>query len=100
MARIDLDQLARAAAAKLPRERWIVARTPLGEPYPCRCHERPAWARRLATWECSAAFCPCSGRDPDGMPPECCSWRRSPADHVMAKAAWDLKKRQEEELLS
>lgn len=68
---------------------WIIAGTPISEPYPCRCQERPAWAR-----ECSAAWCPCAGRA-DPQTPDCCGWRFSPADHVMAKAAWDLKRHAE-----
>lgn len=79
-------------------ERWIVARTPTAERYPCRCQERPAWARNKVNWECSAAWCPCAGRA-DPLEPDCCAWRRTPADVVIAKAAWDLKRRQSEEIL-
>lgn len=99
MARIDPNEAARAAAAKLPRDVWIVARTSNAEPYPCMCHVRPAHARTWKTWECSAAWCACAGR-PDPQEPDCCGWRRTPADAVMAKAAWDVKKRNREELLS
>lgn len=100
MAKNDrLDNLAREAAARLPRDTWIVTRTPLADTYPCQCHVRPAHAIGWKTWSCSPAFCPCAGRDPEGMPADCCSWRVGPEQHVMAKAAWDLTKREREELL-
>lgn len=47
--------------------RWIVAGTPVGDPYPCRCGER-----RGDT--CSVKWCPCSGRvDLENVPADCCS---------------------------
>jgi hypothetical protein len=68
--------------------RWIIAGTAASEPYPCRCHE-------ARFGRCSAAFCPCAGRtDPQNA--ACCAWRFSPADHVMAMAAWQLKRHAED----
>ncbi len=72
---------------------WLIAGTPLEDTYPCRCHERLGRT-------CSPAWCPCAGYPRPGMPSWCCSYRFSPADVVMAKAAWELKRRQQEELLS
>ena len=94
----DADARAREAAAALPRNFWVVARTPSTEPYPCRCAERPVWARGKRDWECSAAWCPCAGRS-DPQEPQCCGWRRTPADAVKAKAVWDLERRKREEML-
>lgn len=49
---------------------WMIAGTPIHEPYPCRCHERRGKA-------CSPLWCPCSGRsDPQG--PECCGTWNTP----------------------
>lgn len=49
--------------------RWLIADTPTGEPYPCRCTGRSCVARR----------CPCTGRpDPEaggGDPARCCGLR-------------------------
>jgi hypothetical protein len=100
MIRRDPDAEARERAAQLPRHTWIIAQAPEGPetPYPCRCNDRPDWAKGWKGWECSAAFCPCAGRS-DPQEPDCCGWRRSPASVVQAKALWDLKKRQEEEIL-
>jgi hypothetical protein len=98
MARLDPNEAARVRAAALPRNRWIVTGTTTTEPYPCRCKERPLWARGRADWECSAAWCPCAGRS-DPQEPDCCGWRRSPAEVVQAKAVWDLQRRQREEIL-
>lgn len=97
--RKDLDAEARERAAALPRWVWIVAGTDCRDAYPCQCHVRPLHARGWKSWTCSPAFCPCAGRDPEGQPADCCAWRVGPADVVMAKAAWDLKKRMEVELL-
>lgn len=90
--RRDPDEDARTRAASLPRWVWIVAGTDSRDGYPCRCSER-------LYRTCSAAWCPCAGQEPDGRPSSCCSWRFSPADVVMAKAAWELKKRAREELM-
>ncbi len=87
-----MSETRRSDPVLFSRQKWIIAGTPVEDIYPCRCHER-------LYRTCSAAWCPCAGRNPDGMPPECCSWRFGPQDHVVAKAAWELKKRQEEELL-
>ncbi len=70
---------------------WLIAGTPVTEPYPCRCHES-----RFG--RCSPVFCPCAGR-PDVQPDPCCSGRVGPVEVVIAKAAYDLKKRQERGLL-
>lgn len=81
--------------------RWVIAGTPLDEPYPCRCKERPAHARGWKTWRCSPAWCPCAGAPTAGKPRDCCAYRVSPEAHVMAKAAWELevRRRELEELL-
>jgi hypothetical protein len=97
--RRDPNEVARELASQLPRDIWIVAGTPIGDMYPCQCHVRPAHARGWKTWTCSPAFCPCAGHEPEGRPADCCAWRVGPAEVVMAKAAWDLKKRMEAEIL-
>jgi len=64
--------------------KWIVAGTDTSRPYPCRCHERKGP-------RCSAAWCPCAGReDPPG--PACCGNWFTPADHVQAMAEWRIWK--------
>jgi hypothetical protein len=99
MQRKDPDAEARERAAALPRWVWIMAGTDSREPYPCQCHVRPLHARGWKNWTCSPAFCPCAGHDPEGRPADCCAWRVGPAEVIMAKAAWDLKKRMEAEIL-
>lgn len=69
---------------------WLIAGTSTSDPYPCRCRERPSWAKR-----CSPAWCPCAGR-PDPFDPDCCGFRYSPEEVVMAKAAWELERRRKE----
>lgn len=98
MVRVDPNVAARAALEALPRGRWIVARTPLEEPYPCMCSVRPTHAIGWKNWQCSPAFCACAGRS-DPQEPECCGWRVSPAQVIMAKAAWELKRRAAQDLL-
>jgi hypothetical protein len=48
--------------------RWLIAGTPVTEPYPCRCDERKFS-------KCSPQYCPCAGRvDALGeMPASCCA---------------------------
>lgn len=66
--------------------KWIIAGTAIDEPYPCRCAERPAWAKA-----CSPAWCPCAGRsDPQG--PICCGHRFTPQDHLVALREWQAKR--------
>jgi hypothetical protein len=67
---------------------WLVAGTPVDQPYPCRCHERLGK-------ECSAAWCPCAGR-PDPQGPRCCANWYGPEDHVAAMAAWRIEKMRRE----
>lgn len=68
--------------------RWIVAGTDAADPYPCRCFtDRKPWVK-----ECSAAWCPCAGRADPPSPACCGTWFR-PRDVVVAKAEWDLKRR-------
>lgn len=69
---------------------WAVAGTPITAPYPCRCSERPEWAR-----ECSPAWCPCAGRE-DPPNAQCCGTWTTPADHVEAMAAWRIKRMQQD----
>lgn len=64
---------------------WLIAGTPVDEPYPCRCHE----SRRRG---CSPLWCPCSGR-PDRLPEPCCSTRFGPAEWKAANLAYEAKKR-------
>lgn len=72
--------------------RWLIAGTALDQPYPCRCNERPEWAK-----DCSPAWCPCAGRtDREHVPASCCSWRVTPAMHVAAMQAWRAEKARRE----
>ncbi len=49
-----------------PVGRWLIAGTPLTEPYPCRCYRGKACGMR----------CPCAGRtDAAQMPTRCCARR-------------------------
>ena len=65
---------------------WFATGTRLGEPYPCRCHERKYE-------QCSAVFCPCAGRkDPQNA--DCCANRYGPAQVVQASIAYRIKKMQ------
>ena len=73
-----------AALATAPRGFWFVAKKPATEQYPCRCHERKFN-------RCSAAWCPCAGRE-DPPTPECCGNRFTLQDHREAMAAWRIKK--------
>lgn len=66
---------------------WAVARTPVTEPYPCRCAE-------AKYGECSPAWCPCAGRS-DVLPAPCCSGRFGPAEHVAGQRAWREKRARE-----
>ena len=61
---------------------WIIAGTPVKDPYPCRC------AERLGP-ECSAAWCPCAGRKdpPNGR---CCANWFGPAEHQAAMEEWRI----------
>ena len=57
---------------------WIIAGTPLNQPYPCRCDER-----RGGT--CSPRWCPCAGRvDLHQVPPTCCAHYNTPEVYVRA----------------
>lgn len=48
---------------------WLVAGAALGQPYPCRCHERSGR-------DCGGTWCPCFGRtDLAGLTPACCGVR-------------------------
>jgi len=75
---------------------WLIAGTPVDEPYPCRCLEPVVMSdgRTFKPKACNPAFCPCSGRlDPQG--PECCAIHNTPARAAMASAAYALKRRKE-----
>jgi hypothetical protein len=63
---------------------WLIAGTPLDQPYPCRCSERMGR-------ECSAAWCPCAGRS-DPQTRSCCAHRFGPAEHKEAMAAWRIRR--------
>lgn len=63
---------------------WLIAGTPVGQPYPCRCHERRGP-------KCSAAWCPCAGRfDPPNR--QCCGNWFTGADHKRAMTEWRVAK--------
>lgn len=64
---------------------WMIAGTPVGQPYPCRCHESKFG-------RCSPLWCPCAGR-PDIFPEPCCSGRFGPAEWKAANTAWEAKRR-------
>jgi hypothetical protein len=51
--------------------RWLIADTPVGAVYPCRCSER-------RYGKCHPKFCPCAGRTDDlyAMPAACCARTR------------------------
>lgn len=52
---------------------WLIAKTPVDRPYPCRC-----WlGKRCRTTSDHAAYlCPCWGRtDLDHLPSHCCAKR-------------------------
>jgi hypothetical protein len=70
---------------------WLVAGTSLDQPYPCRCHER--WNDR----GCSAAWCPCAGRQRVNLPSDCCGNWFTAADHVRAMREWRIWKLQQSE---
>jgi hypothetical protein len=73
-------------ATRVPPGTWVVARTRLDAPYPCRCHER-------RYDQCSAVFCPCAGRtDPQNS--TCCANRFGPADVVQAGIEYRIRKMQ------
>jgi hypothetical protein len=73
--------------------RWLFTGTPVGEPYPCRCHE-------AKYGRCSPVFCPCAGRlDRAVLPPGCCAHDFTPEHVTVARAAYDLKRRREREIL-
>lgn len=78
------DTNARGAASAAPRGVWLVAGTPIDEPYPCRCAE-------AKYGRCNAAFCPCSGR-PDPQGANCCGHRFGPEEAARAAAAWQEKR--------
>lgn len=51
---------------------WVIAGTPVGEPYPCRCDELSPFGRV----QCDTKWCPCFGRaDTFGTPDDCCGRR-------------------------
>lgn len=78
-----------SAAASAVRGVWLIAGTPAGEPYPCRCGEpvRMADGSTYRPKTCSPAFCPCSGRlDPQG--PECCAIFNTPERAAQAQAEY------------
>lgn len=57
---------------------WLVAKTPLQAPYPCRC------APLTTGGTCHPVYCPCAGRiDLDHVPAGCCGHRVRP-HHVAA----------------
>lgn len=63
---------------------WLIAGTPIGEPYPCRCSES-------LYGKCSPLWCPCSGRsDPQG--PLCCAVHNTPARWKEANTAYEMKR--------
>lgn len=63
---------------------WIIAGTPIDQPYPCRCAERRGRV-------CSPAWCPCAGRsDPPGA--ACCGHRFTPQDHLTALREWQARR--------
>ncbi len=78
----EQESPAAAAAGFRP---WLIAGTPVDEPYPCRCHES-----RFG--RCSPLWCPCAGR-PDVLPEPCCSSRFGPAEWKAANLAWEAKRR-------
>jgi hypothetical protein len=66
---------------------WLLAGTPVSQPYPCRCHER-----RYKF--CSPVFCPCAGRlDLGNVGPECCAHVNTPERVTIATAAYHLRKK-------
>lgn len=74
-------------ATQVPSGTWVVARTRLEDPYPCRCHERKYK-------QCSAVFCPCAGRkDPQNS--LCCANRYGPAEVVQAGIEYRIWKMQQ-----
>jgi hypothetical protein len=59
-----------AAAPAVPAGVWIVAGTPIGEPYPCPCGDARHHKRD------PDRFCPCIGRrDLAVLPDGCCAVR-------------------------
>lgn len=67
--------------------RWVIAGTPLGQPYPCRCELA---ARR----PCSPVYCPCAGRvDLAHVPAGCCGHRVRPHHAAAAARAESTKRR-------
>ena len=64
---------------------WIIGGTPVGEPYPCRCHQRK-YDR------CAAMWCVCAGR-PDPQNDQCCANWFGPAEVPRAQEEHDRKKR-------
>lgn len=73
---------------RVPMGTWLIAGSPLGAPYPCRCRERIGK-------ECSAAWCPCAGR-PAPWAPGCCGAWNGPAEHRAAMAEWRARKLERE----
>jgi hypothetical protein len=69
------------SAAAAPTGVWLVAGTPLSQPYPCRC--RPGGG-------CSALWCPCAGRiDYAVLPDSCCAWVHRPAVAAAAQREYE-----------
>jgi hypothetical protein len=74
---------------------WLIAGTPVGEPYPCYCG-RPvtlADGRTFTPDACSPLWCQCSGR-PDPQGPQCCAvfntperWKQANEEYQRRRAA-------------
>lgn len=65
---------------------WLLAGTPVEEPYPCRCHE-------AKFGKCSPMWCPCAGRVDEALGWEgCCASRHTPEVVAEASAAYQRKK--------
>jgi hypothetical protein len=48
---------------------WLIARTPVDRPYPCRCR----LGKRCRNGDDKSRWCHCYGRtDVDRLPPHCC----------------------------
>lgn len=65
---------------------WIIAGTPVGDPYPCRCHERK-YAK------CSPMWCPCAGRTDIALTwANCCASVNTPEVVAEAAVAYERKR--------
>jgi hypothetical protein len=57
---------AEEAIRRAPKDVWLIAGTPVGRTYPCRCNPDLG--------ACSPLYCPCAGRT-DPPNPFCCAAR-------------------------